>query len=632
MTIRVDGKNAFLKAGTSFDYISENRYFTGADDYTMSIEFPLKDCPSNQDIFGNINRHRANMPSLPFTCEIIDKGVHLNGVLTVVSVSDVSVKCQFLSGRTIENYGSNFDDIVINQLSLAYPNVTVLHAADVTGGDFNMYAKYSVSKNIEASQMARGYVALPWYNANTGVYQNAPGIASYIPRPFADDVAGLSLQPYLWYLLERIFDAIGYTCDVSAIKTHAKWRYLLVCNALPYVWDLHDFARALPAWSLTKLLEQVEYLLNGEFTVNHTTSSVRFDFSASVIDTAGVCQIDNVINQFETEVQDTEDIEYRENLTLKYAECDHEMQKYYACDWFIEYCKKAGLVVGCAYQNFILTVFNGLESGAMRTKGAALNRLYLRYKEYLGRKIWHISDTDTYYMVSSLTVVYTREFCEDGDWLTHMGYNCRVSGITLVRLNEFANVGDGKEIELGIVPAYIDEYYNNGYKGNCIFLNLSDYDEPVPTADEVSEGSTEAQVLQASLHTKTLLGDGEQKGTTEYLGNLFVGFWNGNNPTSGIQCPHITRYPLILHKGETFSDNDSGFTLALRDTAVGGYMGSYKIDASHKYKIKWLAQSIPSVRSLFYIHGCRFVCSKITATFTDKGMSQLLSGEFYRII
>jgi hypothetical protein len=38
-------KQAALKKGSSIEYISENRIFTDADDYSMEIELPLADCP-----------------------------------------------------------------------------------------------------------------------------------------------------------------------------------------------------------------------------------------------------------------------------------------------------------------------------------------------------------------------------------------------------------------------------------------------------------------------------------------------------------------------------------------------------------------------------------------------------------
>ena len=53
---QVYSMQAALKKGSSIEYVSENRIFTDADDYSMEIELPLADCPQNLDIFGMIPR------------------------------------------------------------------------------------------------------------------------------------------------------------------------------------------------------------------------------------------------------------------------------------------------------------------------------------------------------------------------------------------------------------------------------------------------------------------------------------------------------------------------------------------------------------------------------------------------
>ena len=45
-----------------------------------------------------------------------------------------------------------------------------------------------------------------------------------------------------------------------------------------------------------------------------------------------------------------------------------------------------------------------------------------------------------------------------------------------------------------------------------------------------------------------------------------------------------------------------------------------------------LSDDIPNVRALFYIKGKQFICEKITATFNEHGMSQLLKGDFYEVV
>lgn len=45
-----------MKKGASIEYVSENRLFTDADDYSLEIELPLADCTQNIEIFGHLTR------------------------------------------------------------------------------------------------------------------------------------------------------------------------------------------------------------------------------------------------------------------------------------------------------------------------------------------------------------------------------------------------------------------------------------------------------------------------------------------------------------------------------------------------------------------------------------------------
>ena len=58
----------------------------------------------------------------------------------------------------------------------------------------------------------------------------------------------------------------------------------------------------------------------------------------------------------------------------------------------------------------------------------------------------------------------------------------------------------------------------------------------------------------------------------------------------------------------------------------------HNIEPKMKTTFKFLADNIPDVRSVFLIRGKRYICEKITATFTENGMSQLLKGVFYPIV
>lgn len=60
----------------------------------------------------------------------------------------------------------------------------------------------------------------------------------------------------------------------------------------------------------------------------------------------------------------------------------------------------------------------------------------------------------------------------------------------------------------------------------------------------------------------------------------------------------------------------------------------HRIDETKKFTFKFLVENsqIPAVQSIFYIHSKKYLAEKITATFTEDGMSQLCKMVAYRMI
>lgn len=51
MEIIINGKKAWLKEGSSFEYVADNHLFSGSDSYSLTITFPLRGCAQNLAIF-----------------------------------------------------------------------------------------------------------------------------------------------------------------------------------------------------------------------------------------------------------------------------------------------------------------------------------------------------------------------------------------------------------------------------------------------------------------------------------------------------------------------------------------------------------------------------------------------------
>ena len=67
ISLTIDGKEAALKKGSSIEYVSENRAFTDADDYSLEIELPVgyfshaRQCQASSPLLS-LNRKTADCP------------------------------------------------------------------------------------------------------------------------------------------------------------------------------------------------------------------------------------------------------------------------------------------------------------------------------------------------------------------------------------------------------------------------------------------------------------------------------------------------------------------------------------------------------------------------------------------
>ena len=601
MTLLIDGKETVLQEKFSMDYVIENPVFSDADSYSLKITLPLKDCPKNLAIFGHINRKDVRSQDLIYNCELFDGKFYKEGAVTILSINDKEVQVQFLEGKSITNCSETLDNIIINQLDLGYPNT----AKSAT--NYRHWATDDIA-------YGRMYMALPWVNNNSGNIQNETTDTGW-----SASVERLSFQPYLIYITKKIFEAIGYTYDLYPWEM-TQYKYLLLCNALPAAWNVENWARALPAWSVSEFLEQLELLLNGRFTVDTRNKTIWFTFVRHVV-TFNSVTLDKIVDEFSVDITDKSECPYKGALNLKYAECDHEMWKYYDCPETIELVKEFETGGVKRYYEEVNT-FNDLLSRWSHYSE------YPDYKPYTSagtQYMIYVRDIDTYFVIrlykTYIQMINVPGFDEQqpsGTW------DCYPMPV-----NQFAHTNehpDADTQELKIVPAWLDDLPDK--KTQMIFLDLPDY---------LGEGSgqlhvaTQEELCNAQPIACSLLRDGlPDKENDEFFDKMYVGFYRKEYVFQNkYPIPMLDRFQINLD----WEYKTCPYSLRLHDPLNDNYEPMPEIDRSRKYTFKFLSDVIPDIRSVYYIHGRKYLCAKITATFTAKtGMSQLLKGEFYEII
>ena len=132
----------------------------------------------------------------------------------------------------------------------------------------------------------------------------------------------------------------------------------------------------------------------------------------------------------------------------------------------------------------------------------------------------------------------------------------------------------------------------------------------------------------------------ESAKTQEFFDKIYVAFWatyaNGSPNLPEEDYNDFIRWPVpVRDRAEVDLDwtvwqNDE-FSLRFNDNDSTNLYIKH-IDPTRKYTFKWIADSIPNPRAVFHIRGHKYICEKITATFTTEGMSQLLKGDFYPMV
>ena len=604
MQIYVNNKLAALKKGMSFEFVSENRMFSGSDGYTLTVTFPLKGCPENIAIFGHINRADVVAQKVIFDCEIRDRGFYKFGSITITEISETEVKTQFLEGRSEQNFDKTFDKVYINELDLGTPPTTSTSAIKPRT------AWYPESSGCK-------YVALPWVNDYSGNIQN---LAEYVIDDAVQNkghfewntekCTGLSWQPYLLHITRKICEAVGYTADFSKWEEVEEYKYLLICNTLPHAWYMPGFANALPHWTVEEYFEKLELFLGGEFDFDHRGKRITFAFTQATLASKSAVCLENVVEEHSTEVKVDEDrCEYLEAKNLVYKDCDHEMWKFYSCDWFIK-----------GWQNRVIR-YKSLSELMNDNKG------YATWRGQHGRnsnidKLLYAEDCDAYFVIRAVSRQIQIEV-RAGHIYVYYLYKCRLQPVNLFGGRIVGDDEDADSQEIEFVPAWIDDTEDK--YGRVLFLSFSAYDEDNNTT---SEDDSDHPFMQS--HTVSSLAAGEKDKKAEYYDRIYVGFWDGSQNTMG-KLPR-PRVEDIEIRDDWSNFSYLHFSLRINNRQQNRRRIIHNIEPKMKTTFKFLADTIPDVRAVFYIKGKKYLCEKITATFTENGMSQLLKGVFYPIV
>lgn len=614
MVIIIDNKQVALPEDFEFEYISENRLFTEADDYSLSITLPLAGCPTNTNIFGHVNRADVHTSKLIFDCEIIAGNFRKSGAAAITDITEADVTVQFLAGRSAQNYVDPLESIFINELELDMNADAVAKCTSEVEDAWNPYVS------------GCKYVALPWVSNSSGNIQNCFIIKSG-RRVWHENTKALSRQPYLLEITRAILNNIEYSYDLEDWREHRYLRWLLVCNSLPAAWGIKNFAKALPHWSVKEFFSKLELLLGAEFEFDHNKKSVCFSFLHKQALNAGpTVNIENVVYEHSAGVDVSDpDCQYRGMKNIVFADRGDNVWKYESCNR-IDSLERLGKVS-----------FNSLNELMLTAKELRVWSGYKRRDE-VRQKLLYAQDVNAYFVLRAVDKQWLSPHKPTEEEMKAQILPCKYT-LALQPLNQLGGrvtdlSDNAAEEQIDFIPVYKDNTDENF--GRMMFLSPATFDEETESENDMifwGNMDPDQYCLNANNQFRqTTVADaieqGEPDKNTEYFNNIFVGFWTGEKRSG---CINPVPSTAIFEPDDNFGITRYNFSLnpASESSASGGIF--VDIDKRLKFSFQFISDIIPDVRAVFLIRGIRYLCEKITVKFSNNGMSKLIKGDFYRI-
>ena len=583
MKILVNGKEAVLKAGSSFEYVSENPLFTEAEDYSLEIEFPLKDCSQNILIFGALHVKGVDISTVTFPCEIITESFNKSGILTITSVSNTEVKGQFLEGISQQNFVSGLPDVLMC--------------------DIEYFVENAPSGSEDAEE---------WGRASDDDYYWHVTLAD----PKSDDILRKDALNgiRLWHLIELVCRKISWSCDISALRALPGFDDIVVANNR----DLNTmrstvdsrllFRYNMPRWTVKEFFRQISLYFG--FYVNVDPSSKKVTFMACNTAVTAIAKQSIVVNDdFDVEIQDNDSPTYRGNVIPKLSD-DCNPNSVNDCPWIEE-----------------VTEVQDITSSQIQSYATESNNTETLTPLFDHKHLFHITDWG-----EDLAVYAFKErgsgssYDEDNPVATKKFFKFEI-------VNQFKNTTSRKEgEELKMCPVNIELRYvyltSQGQLRRPYYCAV--FDLPMNPFE--------------SMDTISGLAYGEHEEKDYFFDKMWLALAKERSETWNAYRNIYTRKYEPLRTATFFDGNpddyeiydigieQNDYSLAISPAGIQAQDELPRVDESKLYRYKFLSKTLPDPKAIYVIKGKEYACLRLTAHFTVDGMSELIEGEFYEIV
>ena len=612
----------------SFKLTKENVFFTKSGSYTYDIELLAK---ANIHIFGLMNRLDVPPETKSYDARLLVDNIEwFQGTATITSVTPSTIKVQLLGGNARMNFVNNNEQKYIDELELG-------NWGEIEGGAYyfgpgkgrtyslfyssiwNEYRTRALTSRDEAQEWLKAklwstdnkWVAFPVYNetsqtmCNDWVFRTINGKDYLEPRysieqEYSDGSKKMegngypqvkfAMQPYLLFVVERVFQKLGYKININALKRIEWFNRIFVVNAN----DRIELNRALPHWTVNEFITQLENFFGMVFATEDGLNITPVP--RSIYHNDGINYIDNVLDEWSMDCEDEKTESLSSNIgfseTGSYECVDNEIKE---------------LVKHKQYGSMeeLTAEYNSMTSGFTSPEFC---------KQYKG----YILEAEGRYYITK------ENYLKEVDY-----FRPRIT-------NEENNNID---VELKIAPCRMTENYidivttskRDKVDIDTITMRI---EYLLPTREDSSECSFDATTEgDDSIEDvdATIAGDEElpEKNSND---TLFVAINDGivsNYPTPYTHPISLAAPLNQSQKKESLSLNEiKGLTTLYTEVIEKEPL----IDRSRKYCIKFIAADILPLNRIFIIRNKKYVCERLEYNIKSNGIEKVITGYFYEFI
>lgn len=601
---------AVIKAGFSIKLTQTNPYLTEAGSFTLDVTLPLKGCAENQRIFGAIHRPEMSLAHLVGTryeMRLLAVPMVMDGYATVTSVSEMEVKVQLIaesSNLKAEREIVNGQNIYIDKLDLG--TLPSQRSFEVDGDNGYLCSFFPVYSEADSCIVNKTMV----YIGPTGNVQ----YRHFLTAEMADGAYSIAPQPYLYMVIEKVLEALGYIVRTNTIRSNWMSR-IFIANAHADT----VLAHLLPHWTVDEFLEEIRNFFGVYIIVEGKNVDIIGRNEAYAGDGMVIIDIKEVLDEHESDMN--EDEEQKDISTANVA---------YDSEYDQMLCLPDEV-----WENAIVKTFPNetqLAQWSSRTDADKTKSEYLMVNR---------EDGNCYAWLKNLQTG-AFEFSR---------VNCMPP---LIRENPYdANTRRDIDIKLRIVPVRMtpqliphkQEWVTDGlgwktfYKEEWVYV-------PMMTTSQTTGAIYQDYSINAAINPDS--EDSEHE-VTEKLDVIEVGYnplasWQAtfkNKDDVTTYCDIRTAFGVSVWKLEDgaywniiMPGNNEQFRLtqniapSIRKTAMET---DYDIDTRCQHMISFLDGGIFPVKAVYNIKGKRYVCMKIEYTINERGLAPLKRGYFYEL-